>query len=176
MPTGTVMMPLTLGRGISGINACNDASTSMLNISPQFCCLVQSLQTLLCSHSHFEIGRSHHVRRSTSINRLQAQCREDAPGATLTNSELSRMERDGVWRLLCNQRGGGWRCGFGYLRGNEDARLWLSFIDHTFNFHLLSKHTTAKSPSRHHASHQVQGRVCTFPLFPFPLLSPFPSI
>jgi len=121
MPTGTVMMPLTLGRGISGINACNDASTSMLNISPQFCCLVQSLQTLLCSHSHFEIGRSHHVRRSTSINRLQAQCREDAPGATLTNSELSRMERDGVWRLLCNQRGGGWRLGFGYLRGDEDA-------------------------------------------------------
>ena len=52
MPTGTVMMPLTLGRGICGINACNDASTWMLNISPQFYCLVQSLQTAPYSHSH----------------------------------------------------------------------------------------------------------------------------
>jgi hypothetical protein len=38
MPTGIVMMPQTLGRGICGvcgIDAVNGASTSMSNISPQ---------------------------------------------------------------------------------------------------------------------------------------------
>lgn len=49
MPTGAVLMPQRLGHGISGIysiNASNETSTSMFNISPLFCYTVRSLQLL----------------------------------------------------------------------------------------------------------------------------------